>query len=315
MGAAASIAEPDPWAGCAPDEALRRVKAEDDTPIVVSSDDGEETDVGALLNAALVAGGGGGGAARVNLDGCELGADAFAALPASALAAVRARATVLVLSGNALTDAFSPWAALGATRLRALHLANNELTACPAGLGAACPLLADLDLSYNEGLQLAARDALGAPPPPLARLQLAGCALTDDALAAASAALGAVGATLRELALADNVLGDAAAFGAALAAARLVALAELDARENEVCDERGYRDAALGACPALARLDGASLRGLAGGGGVRALVGPTGCLGLDESNNGLLGDAAAMATLEKEVADGLAGKADSTVIS
>ena len=44
MGAAASIAEADPWAGCAPDEALRRVKAEDDTPIVVSSDDGEHAE-------------------------------------------------------------------------------------------------------------------------------------------------------------------------------------------------------------------------------------------------------------------------------
>lgn len=176
---------------------------------------------------------------RLVADGCALG-------PAFAVSEQIGTRVASLSLGSAGLESF---AAERPTALLDLNLSANSLAVVPPALGASCPRLRRLDLSFCAGIDVhrpGAWDGLGQ----LVVLSLEGCALAT--IAPDEAHLAPLTA-LRDLSVADNDLDDVET----LAPIRqLPALRSLDASENPMVDDPGtFRKAALAYGPQLKRIN------------------------------------------------------------
>lgn len=331
MGAGASVGEDagdvgdinhDPWAGHSAEETLRLIKEEEGEPVEGLNIDDFKAAAPADKKTAIFH----------LLEGCELTDEDLSSFLLSCCAdkeaaAAAARITLLNLGSNSLqtVEALDNSESNVTTNIRSLVLSSNSgLDSVPRGLKC-CPLLVDLDLSYNEQLFTAFFGATEEQqPPPFAHL--GGTLLRLNLTSVGLPHLGGSGSgvpqvfgglkLLKSLSLAENQLSDFEGTSRGLEPLALT-LEELDLQENPMCEEpsesayREYRQSRLGgsiAFPLLRWIDGKSL---IMDGKVRGI----GEVVDDGKSSGMIGDAPAMASLEKEVNAAMNGQVDNTIVA
>ena len=337
MGAGASAADEgatppgpagDPWASKSGAEALQLIREEEGEPVTVEEAEG--------LAAALGSATPNGGALFCTAESVELTTANLASFVASleeegaaVSAATVARVTLLNVSGNGELDSLEALDnASAVTSIRSLNASSCAGLGCPPPSLLSCPLLVDLDLSYNGEIfaSFLAAGGDGATAPPFAhlggtllRLNLTSCGLPHLGGGDTGAPLVLDGLSqLATLGVAENELSDLSGTTAGLAPLAS-SLEELDLQENPLCEEpsesayREYCASRLGggvvvAFPKLRSIDGKSLV-------MEGKIRGIGEVIDDGKGAGMIGDAPAMAALETEVNAAMAGHVDTTVVA